>query len=211
MGAACGVAVGVDVGRVDRHPLTVEPTLGPGTRGVLLAAQTEAVGVFAGDSPLVGDALGPFELRGHLVAVEVGLRDRHAEAELLRRVDADRDAAHDLDAAGDGGVDDAGPDEGSGEVGGLLAAAALGVDGGGRRGERQACGQPRSAGDVEALLADLADAAAHDLSDLSRIDAGAIDQRLLHDAEQLGRVHRRQAAVAAADGCAHGVDDDHRA
>ena len=40
------------------------------------------------------------------------------------------------------------------------------------------------------------------------IDAGALDERLLHDAEQVGRVDGGQAAVAAADGGADGVDDD---
>ena len=51
----------------------------------------------------------------------------------------------------------------------------------GRRGrEREAGRQPRRAGDVEALLADLADAAADDLADLGRVDAGAFDERRLH-------------------------------
>ena len=45
------------------------------------------------------------------------------------------------------------------------------VDGGGGRREGQAGGQPRGAGDVERLLADLADAAADDLVDLGRVDA----------------------------------------
>ncbi len=68
-------------------------------------------------------------------------------------------------------------------------------------------GEPGGAGDVEGLLADLADAAADDLADLGRVDAGAIDQRLLGDAEQLARVHGGQAAAPAAHGRADGIDD----
>ncbi len=40
-------------------------------------------------------------------------------------------------------------------------------------------GQPGRAGEVEGLLADLADAAADDLADLGRVDPGALDHRLL--------------------------------
>ena len=76
------------------------------------------------------------------------------------------------------------------------------------RRQRQAGGEPGGAGDVEALLADLADAAADDLADLGRVDAGAVDDRPLDDAEQLGRVHAGQAAAAAPDGRADGIDDD---
>ena len=113
--------------------------------------EAERVGVGAGDAPLVGDALGALELRGHLVVAEVGLRDRARRGpSFFGDVRADRDAAHDLDAAGHGDVDDAGADERGGQVGGLLAGAALGVDGGGgdRRGRPAA--EPRGAGDVEA-------------------------------------------------------------
>ena len=53
-------------------------------------------------------ALGTLELGGHLVLLEIGLRDRDAQAELLRGVDADRDPAHHLETAGDRDVADAG-------------------------------------------------------------------------------------------------------
>ena len=43
---------------------------------LLLAREAEGVGVVAGDAPLVGDALGALELRRHLVVAEVRLRDR---------------------------------------------------------------------------------------------------------------------------------------
>ena len=135
-GGAGGLALLVEVGCLDRDPLAVVAALGPRLGGPLLRCQAEGIGVLTRDAPLVGDALGALELRRHLVAAEVGLGDRHAEAELLRRVDADRDAAHDLDAARQGDVDDAGADQRGGQVRGLLARTALGVDGRGRRRQR---------------------------------------------------------------------------
>ncbi len=146
VGGAGQVAVLVGVGRVDRHDLGAEAALGPRPGGQLLGAEPELVGVLAGDAPLVGDALGPLELGGHLVAAEVGLRDRDAESELLVAARADGHPAHDLDAAGHGHVDRAAGDQGAGQVGGLLARPALGVDGGGGDRLGQAGGQPRGAG-----------------------------------------------------------------
>ena len=53
----------VDVGRVDREHLAFEATLGPRPLRALLRLEPERVGVGAGDAPLLGDALGAFELR----------------------------------------------------------------------------------------------------------------------------------------------------
>lgn len=91
---------------------------------------------------------------------------------------------------------------------GLLTAAALAVDSGGADVLGQAGRQPRDAGDVVRLLAVLGDAAADDLLDLTRVDAGLVDQRLLHRAEQFGRVQARQPSVPLADGAAGGFNDD---
>ena len=41
-----------------------------------------------------------------------------------------------------------------------------------------------------------------------RVDAAALDDLLLHDAERLRRVHGGETAVAATDGGADRVDDD---
>ena len=201
-------AVLVPVGRFDGDVLAGEAVLGPRLRCQLLAAEAECVGIGAGDAPLVGDALGALELGRHLVLLEVALRDGDTEAECLAPPDTDGDAAHQFHATGEGDIDDAAADQRGGEVGGLLATAALGVDGGGRGGDGQPGAEPCGAGDVERLLADLADAAADDLIDLGRVDAGPVDDGLLDGGQHLGRVHGGQAAVALADGRADGVDDD---
>ena len=60
--------------------------------------------------------------------------------------------------------------------------------------------------DVEGLLAHLGHAAADDLADLGRVDAGAVDQLLEGDAEQVGGVHGGEAAAATPDGRADGFD-----
>src|SRR5205085_6702378 len=67
---AGGLALLVHVGRVDLDERAGEAVLGPRLRRQLLRAKTELVGVLAGDAPLLGDALGALELRGHLVASE---------------------------------------------------------------------------------------------------------------------------------------------
>ena len=76
-------------------------------------------------------------------------------------------------------------------------------------GLRQAGSQPRRAGDVEALLADLAHAAADDLPDLGGIDVRALDDRRLHDSEQIGRVDPGESAASPADRRADRIDDVH--
>jgi hypothetical protein len=131
VGGAGRLALLVHVRSVDLDDLGAEAVLRPRLRRVLLREEAEGVGVLAGDAPLVGDALGALELRGHLVAREVRLRDRHAEPEVLAAARADGDAAHGLHAAGEGHVDHAAGDEADREVGGLLRRAALGVDRGG--------------------------------------------------------------------------------
>ena len=68
--------------------------------------------------------------------------------------------------------------------------------------------EPRGPGDVEGLRADLAHAAADDLADQGGVDAAALDRRDLHRAEQVGRVHGAQAAVALAERRAHRLHDD---
>ena len=173
--------------RLDRADLPVEPALGPGLLGLLLGGQAERVDVLAGDAAALGDPLGGLELVGH---VDIpGLRaDRSA---VRTRVRAQPDAAHRLDAARDADIDGAGRDTAGDQMVGLLAAAALAVDGGGADVLRQTRRQPCHPADVVGLLPVLGHAAADDLLDLAGVDAGLVHQCLLHGAQQLGRVQAR--------------------
>ena len=115
--------------------------------------------------------------------------------------------AHRLDAAGDADVDGAGGDQSGDQVVGLLAAAALAVDRGRADVLRQTGDQPCHPADVVGLLAELRHAAADDLLDLGGVDAGLLDHRPLHGAEQLGRMQARQPSIPLADGAAGGFND----
>src|SRR3954453_14406688 len=80
-----------------------------------------------------------------------------------------------------------------------------------RRLDRQPLLQPRVAGDVERLLAELRDTAGDDVLDLGGIDLGAAEDLRVAPAEQLGRVGVLVVAlllVAAADRRPNGLDDD---
>ena len=202
VGRAGGLAVLVDVGRVDRDDLRVEAALGPRARRPAAAtARPKRVAVVAGDAPLVGDALGALELRGQLVAARSTTSGSARPKLGLAHAGADRHAAHRLDAARrrrrrrrPRATSDAAR---------LVACCDephWAVDGGGGDRERQPGGEPGGAGDVERLLADLADAAADDLADLGRVDARALDDRLVDRAEEVGGVDGGEAAVAPPDG-----------
>ncbi len=104
------------------------------------------------------------------------------------RVGAQPDPAHRLDSARDADVDGTRRDQPGDQVVGLLAAAALAVDGRGADVLGQPRDEPAHPGDVVGLLAVLRDAAADDLLDSAGVDAGLFDQRLLHRAQQLGGV-----------------------
>src|SRR5690606_2612618 len=108
VGRAGRVAVLVEIGGLDGDVLAGVAVFLPRPLRTLLRGEPERVGVLAGDAPLVGDALGALELRGHLVLLEVGLGDRDAEAERLVAGRADRYPAHRLDTVGEREVDDAG-------------------------------------------------------------------------------------------------------
>ena len=84
---------------------------------------------------------------------------------------------HDLDAGGDDDVVGAGDDALGGEVGRLLRRAALAVDGGGGHRLGEAGGEHGVAADVEALVADLHDAAHDHVVDERGIEVVALDER----------------------------------
>ncbi len=112
--------------------------------------------------------------------------------------------------ADDDDVVGAGHDALGGEVHGLLARAALALDG--HRGHvlGQPGGEPRHPPDVARLLAGLADAADHHVVDPSRIDTGAGQQRRDRLREQVDRVQARERAprLALAHRGPDGVDQE---
>ena len=94
-----------------------------------------------------------------------------------------------------------------GEVHGLLAGAALTVDGGAGHAQRSAGREPRGAADVSRLRADGVEAAEDDVVDDLRVDSGAVEQAGDDLGAEVGRVHGGEGAVLLADGGADGVDD----
>ena len=199
------------VGAEHGQDLPLEAALGRRPGRPLLALGAEGVHVVAGDAPLVGDQLGRDALRHEPTLVGVAGADLRAErvAELAvghRR--AHRHAGHHLDAGGDDDVVGAGDHALGGEVGGLLAGAALAVDRRAGHLLRPAGGEDGVAGDVHALLADLHHAAHHDVVDDRRIDAGAVDERLERLGGEVDRVPVLELAVALAERGADGFDDD---
>ncbi len=165
--------------------------------------------VLARDAALFGDALGRRELIERRVPGPVGGLE---EARAVDHVGAEADVAHHLDAARDADVDAAGPDQRVHEVVGLLARAALRVDGRAGDAVLLAAGEPGVARDVVRLLARLGDAAADDLLDLGGVDAGAFDDGLLDLRQQMSGVERAERALRAelafADRRSERFDDD---
>ncbi len=186
VGRAGGLALLVAVGGFDRDVLAGEAVLRPGLGGPLLAGKPKA-SVSSRVMPHLSamrSAPSNWEVISNCSKYGLGMVHRGLASSLLA---TDRYPAHHLDTAGQGDVDYAAPSPAWRPGGGLLAAAALGVDSGGGDVHRQTGGEPRGAGDVERLLTDLADAAAHDLAHACRVDAGALDERLLDEAEQGSR------------------------
>src|SRR4029077_4787941 len=93
--------------------------------------------------------------------------------------------AHVLDPGADRDVVDAGGDQRRGEVDRLLGRAALAVDRGRRRLDRQAGLEPGVAADVDPLLAELLGAAGDDVAGLRRVDAGALEDLAIDLGEQV--------------------------
>jgi hypothetical protein len=126
-------------------------------------------------------------------------------------VGAEADVTHELDAARDADVDAPRLHQRIHDVVGLLARAALGVDGGPRGAVVVAHREPGVARHVVGLLPRLRHAAAEDLLDVSRIDARLRDQTRLHAPEKLGGVKAGEVAathLSASDGRSQRLDDD---
>ena len=123
----------------------------------------------------------------------------------------DRDGRHVLRPAGDDEVLRARHDALGREVHGLLGRSALPIDRRARDVLGQARGQPRGAGDVAGLRADRVEAAHHHVVDGTRIDAGALDQRLERVAPEIGGMHLAETAAPLAHRGPDRVDDVCRA
>ncbi len=118
--------------------------------------------------------------------------------------------AHVLHATADHRVVHARGDQCSGEVDRLLRRATLAVDSRGGSLDWQASLQPRVAGDVEALLAELLHAAGNDVFDHGGLDAGTIDHLGVDLREQrigVGVLVVALLQVPATDWSANGLDD----
>jgi hypothetical protein len=201
-----GVAVDLDL-----DDLAGELALLGRLGGEPVRAHGELVELGARDLPLVGDHLGAQALADDVVLLHQLGGEGVAVLLLGGGAVGERDVAHVLDARADDDVMDAGGDQGGAEVDGLLSRAALAVDGRGGRLDRQALLQPRVAGDVEGLLAELLHAARDDVLDLGGIHAGAAQNLGVGLAEEVGGVGVLVVAlllVAAADRRANGLDDD---
>ena len=150
--------------------------------------ETEPVAVVAGDAPLVGDAFGALELRRQLVVLAC---TTSASGGRSRPAPPRRAAPAHIDSTPQTSATSTTPAFTSvgREVRRLLRRAALRSRRCGRDREREARAEPRGARDVERLLADLAHAAADDLTDERGIDARPFDRGLLHT----GRAGRRDA------------------
>jgi hypothetical protein len=182
----------------DRHDLAVEVPGVPRGACPALRELPEPVEVQSGQSAPDRDPLGGAELVRQVDRPVGGPRRPDVDAEVA----AQRHPAHRLDPARDADVDGAGRDLRGDQVHGLLRGAALRVDGHAAGRGRQAGVQPGRAGDVVGLLARLGDAPAEHLLDQRGVDAGAVDDGPLGDAEQVGGVPVGQHAVPPADRCA---------
>ena len=168
----------------------------------------ELVQLVAGEAPLLryhlradalveGDAVA-FPHLGAAGAAELG----------VPRGRADRHRAHHLHAARHGHVVLAGDQPGGGEVDRLLGGPALPVDGG--RGDRlrPARGEHGHPAHVDALLADLHDAAPDDVVHHRGVQPVPRHQGVQHVGRQVGGVDGGQRAVPLADRGTHRIDND---
>ena len=178
--------------------------------GALLALGAEGVEVLTGQAPLVGDQLGRDALRHEPADLGVAQADLRAERHAVLAVGeggTHRDLGHDLDAGGDDDVVGAGDHPLGGEVGRLLGRPALPVD----RRRRHRLGEPGGehgvAAHVDALGADLHDAAHDHVVNESGVEVVALHEGAEHLGGQVGGVPPRQLPVPLASGGPDGVDD----
>jgi hypothetical protein len=191
----------------DGHHLAGENAGIPCPGRPAMALERIGVHVLAGDPVAVGQHLGDPELgpQPPVNRREEGRGERPGPPPGIAR---HRHPAHRLDAAGHHQVVVAGHHAGGGKVHGLLGGPALPVHRGGRDVLRQPGRHPGVAGHIGALLPDLGDAAADDVVDRRRVDAGPVEQGGDGESEEVGRVPVLERAAPFAECGPHHVDDD---
>ena len=197
----------VGAGHAHRHDLPPQRTAILRGRSPLVGPQRIGIEALAIESPAGGD-----QFRGNALmheAVAIALVEHGTVAVPAQAVRLHRDPAHHLDATGNHHVVGAGDDALRREVDRLLGRAALAVERDTRRGLRQAGREPRMAGDVRSLLADLQHTPGDDVLDQHGIDGHARHQPLQYLREQVDRMQRRQdaARAPAAERAADDVDE----
>ena len=173
VGLPSSPSTGASIGRISRVEAALVARL---ARRASASASAKRVDVLARDAALLRDALGRRELverRSPTASPAVWKKPGPLITFAPRPTWLITSTPHAMPH-----VDAARLDERADEVVGLLARAALRVDR--RAGDACSClprAEPGVARDVVRLLARLRDAAADDLLDLGRIDAGALDDR----------------------------------
>jgi hypothetical protein len=177
-----------------------------GRAGTLVRLGGVFVESAAGEPPLLGDHLGRQTLvEGEVVVAGQDLRTvRHPGGPGRTK----RDAAHQLDAAGDDDILLARHHRVHGEVESLLAGTARPVDRGPGDALGPAGGQDGVAPDIAGLVTDLGNAAPDHVVDDRRVDTGAFQQFIEHDCGQVGWMYAGQPAVALPDRGPYRLDDD---
>ena len=196
-------------GRDHGHDLAVEGARLLRGGGEAVGADRELVELGARQLPAGGHELGGHPLRDESRREPLG--DAGAVGIGTCPGGAHHDPAHRLHAAGDRDVVRAGLDPLRREVKGLLARAALAVDGRGRHVGGKPCPQPGHPSWRCRLLAHLGDAAHQDVVDGAGVQClGPAQERLDGLGEQVDRMHVGQpAARTAAPGCRADDVDDH--
>ncbi|MCY1291636.1 hypothetical protein D9M70_408330 [compost metagenome] len=207
------------LGNLHRDDFPGQAAIGLGGGGALLAAQGEGILVFAGDAELLGDVLGglrhgvdaelAFHQRVDEAPADGGVEDFRLAGERAFRLAHDEGrAGHGFHAAGQHQPGFAAAQGAGGVADGVQAGAAEAVQGGAGDAQRQAGEQGRHARDVAVVFAGLVGAAVDHV-----VDGAPVQFRVAghqgadrHGAEVVG-AHAGQGAGVAADGRAHGVDD----
>jgi len=213
VGVAPEALIGVEGDRLarllgrDRHELVREPPPVARSGSPLVGARRIGVLLLARELPALGDQLCRGALEDDVVAVEELRRERFQLAVGSGRVRAHRDPAHRLDAARDRAVVDTGLDGGRDLQRRLHRRAAHAVHARAADGHGEPGLEGGDPADVQALLAELGDAAGGDVLDRGDVDARSLDEGGQRPGEQFVRTGIRESPATATDRRPDGIDD----